>query len=111
MKISILGFLRFITLIPLLVFAGYFLIVQKNLLFGFLFIGITVLYYILLTRESYFPSQNKTTEFAAKLAVAWTMLLLMMDSLFIEAPYSRIWMVVILIPLGLFFLWMVITGR
>lgn len=111
MEITLSGFMRFITLIPLLIFAGYFLIAQKELLYGLLFIGLTVLCYVALTRESYFPSQDKTTDFAAKLAVAWTMLLLLVDSLFIEAPYSRIWIFVIPVPLGLFFLWMVITGR
>ncbi|MGD2250449.1 MAG: hypothetical protein PVF58_18795 [Candidatus Methanofastidiosia archaeon] len=111
MKITIFGFMRFITLIALLIFAGYFLIVQKELLFGLLFIGITVLYYIVLTRESYFPSRDKTTDFAAKIAVAWTMLLLLMNSFLIGGPYSHIWIFVVPIPLGLLFLWMGITGR
>jgi hypothetical protein len=58
---------------------------------------------------SYF-SGRKTTEFAAKLAVARTMIFLLVNPLLTDVPF-RIWTLIVPIFFGLLFLWIIITGK
>lgn len=108
MKLTLLEILQFMTFAALLAI-GVFYLAYKDFLFGFLFSGVAVLYLKFRNRVPSYAS-DKTTEFAARIAVFW-MLILMCIVLYIIDVSNNIWMLLIPVPLGLFFLWMVITGR
>jgi hypothetical protein len=108
MKLTLLEILQFMTFVALLAM-GIFFLACKDFIFAFLFVGVAVLYLKFKNRASSY-ALDKTTEFAAKIAVIW-MLILMCVVLYIIDVSSNIWMLLIPVPLGLFFLWMVITGR
>ena len=108
MKLTLLEILQLLTFAALLAL-GVFFLACKDFLFALLFSGIAVLYLKFRNRVPSHAS-DKTTEFAARIAIAW-MVILMCVVLYIIEVSNNIWMLLIPVPLGLFFLWMVLTGR
>ncbi len=111
MTLTLLEILQFTTFVAFLIVAGFFFSL-KDFLFSFLFLGVAVLYLVFRNRKSYlsFKEELTTTESATRLATAWMGILIVIVFLIMEVP-NPYWMLVVPVPLGLLFLWMVLTGR
>ncbi len=106
MKMTVSGFLQLISLIPFLLFAGYFLVVQKDVLNSLLFLLLDFMNFLLVSRNP----EGKQTSFAARIALSWTIILMSVDAFLIDLPL-RISVLMIPVPLGILFLWIALTGK
>ena len=108
MKLTLLEILQFMTFVALFAM-GIFFLACEDFIFALLFVGFAVLYLKFKNRASSY-TLDKTTEFAAKIAVIWMVILVWIVFHIMDVP-NPYWMLLIPVPLGLFFLWMVTTGR
>ena len=112
MKITVLGFLRFITFIAFLVLAGLFFIVRKEFIFTLMMLGLAVIYLIVQSRTplNMSPQEEKRTIIAG-IASAWTSILCLLFFCFVDTLYREILLYLIWIPFALLLLWLIITGE
>ena len=112
LKITSLGVMKFVTVIPPLVIAGYYFLIQRSLMFGLIFVGITIFYWFFMTKEPLHPTlENKKTAIATRIAMAWMFILMWVGTIFIGTAYRQIWMIMVPAPLVLLLIWMALTGR
>ncbi|MBU7018906.1 MAG: hypothetical protein HXS44_15465 [Theionarchaea archaeon] len=112
MKLTVLGFLWFITFIPYLFLAGYSFLIEKNFLFGLLFLGLEVfnIKYIK-GRIHYDTPEEKTIVNFGKLAYSWSFILLFSFLLFRNMFFGYIFFWLMWIPFIVFLLWAACSGK
>jgi hypothetical protein len=112
LKITSLGVMKFMTAIPSLIIAGYYFLIQRSLMFGLMFVGITILYCFFMTKEPLHPTlENKKTAVATRIAMAWMFILMWVGKIFIGISYRQVWMIMVPVPLVLLLIWMALTDR
>jgi hypothetical protein len=112
LKITSLGVMKFVTVVPPLVIAGYYFLIQRSLIFGLIFVGITIFYWFFMTKEPLHPTlENKKTAIATRIAMAWMFIVMWVGTIFIGTSYRQIWMIMVPAPLVLLLIWMALTNR
>ena len=105
LKITVFGFLQFMTAFPFIILAGYFLSVTKEYSLGLISL-VTGFFYIAYISLEFF---HILREVAAKtkvirLVIVWTSILFSVGIL-VGYSYRQFWMIVCFIPFILFFVW------
>lgn len=112
MKLTVLGFLWFITFIPYLFLAGYSFLIEKNFLFGLLFLGLEAFNIIYIKgRIRYNTPEEKTIVNFGRLAFSWMFILLFSFLFFRDMFFGYIFFWLMWVPPVVFLLWAAITGK
>ncbi|MBU7016704.1 MAG: hypothetical protein HXS44_04300 [Theionarchaea archaeon] len=102
--------IKFVTVIPPIVIAGYYFLIQKSLMVGLIFVGISIFYWFFMTREPLHPTlENKKTAIATRIAMAWMFIVMWVGTIFIGTSSRQIWMIMVPAPLVLLLIWMALT--
>lgn len=112
MKLTVFEFLWFMTFIPYLFLAGYSFLIEKNFLWGLLFLGLEVFNIIYIKGKiRYNTLEEKTIVNFGKLAYSWSFILLFFFLFFRDMFFGYIFFWLMWVPLIVFLLWAGCTGK
>jgi hypothetical protein len=113
MESTAMKLMKLLTLVPLILLAGYALLILKESLFGIMFLGFEAVYYFLLTKRDlhYNTSEERTLEDVGRMALGWTFILLFSFFLFRDVAYSYILLGLAWVPIGILLMWARLTER
>ena len=105
MKITIFGFLQFMTVFPFIILAGYFLFATKEHSLGLISLMTGVFYIVYISLELlYIPREVAAKTKVIRLVIVWTSILFSVGIL-VGSSYRQFWVIVCFIPFILFFVW------